>query len=125
MGAKSGLCIFFSMGVFYHCPTSFTTIGLCCMPTAQKIFFFSIPTATVSILLESLPRFSTLSTVITLAHPATCYMTPESIVSCVSAVVMFGKGLARPAQTQITGMVRNGKCPVDTVPILCIIVPPW
>ena len=22
------LCIFFSMGVFYHCPTSFTTIGL-------------------------------------------------------------------------------------------------
>ena len=95
MGAKSGLCIFFSMGVFYHCPTSFTTIGLCCMPTAQKIFFFSIPTATVSILLESLPRFSTVSTVITLAHPATWHMIPSSVVSCLSAVVKFGKGAWR------------------------------
>ena len=95
------------------------------MPTAQKIFFFSIPTATVSILLESMPRFSTLSTVITLAHPATCYMMSSSVVSCVSAVVTIGKGLLRLDQTQIGDMVRNGNGQVDTVPVLCIIVGPW
>ena len=95
------------------------------MPTAQKIFFFSMPTATVSILPERLPRFSTLSTLATVSHPATCYMMSGSVVSCVSAVVTIGKGAPRQVPTQIDQMVRNGKPQVDTVPILCIIVGPW
>ena len=51
MGAKSGLCIFFSMGVFYHCPTSFTTMEFVLLADREKFFLkiFSIPTRMVSV----------------------------------------------------------------------------
>jgi hypothetical protein len=61
------LCIFLYMGVFYHCPTSFTTMLIKCYAD-QEIFFlkiFSIPTTTVQ------PRLS-VCTVLHAIYPYNC-----------------------------------------------------
>ena len=53
------LCIFFSMGVFYHCPTSFTTMGFKLL-TGRRIFFLK------NLFMTDLPVKCNLTGVITL-----------------------------------------------------------
>ena len=58
-GPISLLCIFFSMGVFYHCPTSFTTMGFKLL-TDQENFswkIFSTPTVMVCATSDGSPPF--------------------------------------------------------------------
>ena len=111
------LCVFSLPRVFYHCPTSFTTIDINLLagrPDDFKIFF-SIPTTTVchrTATSDGSPRFSTLSTLITVCHPATwcpmlatiCSVSPGPL----SAVVRLGKGLPWQVCTQIGDLVGIG-----------------
>jgi hypothetical protein len=78
----------------------------------KKIFSFRCRPPTVRILLESLPRFSTVIYPDNPVPPSHLVLVSRHYVyvrvSCVAAVVMIGKGTARQALTQIGDLVGIG-----------------